>query len=85
MRGYAAIQLETESFQRLFAGVTLSLIDESDQALLYREGTDENPEEILALESVKVSVFAGENGLQARGYVADDEGRFIRATLNFRP
>ena len=37
MRGYAAIQLENESFQRLFAGVTLSLIDETEQALLYRE------------------------------------------------
>ena len=83
MRGYAAIQLETESFQRLFAGVTLSLLDETEQALLYKE--DENPEEILVLESVKVNVFAGENGLQAHGFVADGNGRFIRATLNFRP
>ena len=60
MKGDAAIQFENESFQRLYSGVMLSIIDETEQALLY-SGTDESPEEILVLDSVRVTAFATEN------------------------
>ena len=87
MKRDAAIQFENEKFQRLYSGVTLSIIDETEQALLYKEGagTEENPEEILVLESVRVTAFATENGLQVHGYIPDAKGRFKRGTLIFRP
>ena len=65
----------------------LSIIDETEQALLYKEdaGTDENPVEIPVLDSVRVTAFATENGLQVRGYFPDAKGRFKRGVLSFRP
>ena len=84
MKGDAAIQFENENFQRLYSGVMLSIIDETEQALLY-SGTDESPEEILVLDSVRVTAFATENGLQVQGYFPDAKGRFKRGVLSFRP
>lgn len=86
MQGDAVIQFENEKFQRIYSGVMLSIIDETEQAFLYNGFLDSEipPEEILVLDSAGVCVFADENGIHVSGYVADGKGSYNRCALDFR-
>ena len=86
MKGDAAIQLENEKFQRLYSGVLLTIIAEEGQAFLYSVPEEnDNPREILVLESVSVSAFADENRIEITGFCPNQKGLFDRCTLDFHP